>query len=208
MDLVTADIRTELSPEAVQNCILEAALRLGEQAGSWDAVHVHEVAREAGVTMDELGRHFDDKDAIGEAYFDRADAAMLALGRSPGWGELAIPERLFRLVTAWLDTLAPHRRLAFGMLRYKIQPEHIHLQARGVARISRTVQWIRESAMLPSTGRRRELEEAVLTSIYLTTLMLWFADESPGGERSKRLLRTLLARADGGARWLDALRPR
>ena len=43
------------------------------------------------------------------------------------------------------------------------------MQARGIMRISRTVQWIREIAMLPSVGWRRELEEATLTTIYLTT---------------------------------------
>jgi AcrR family transcriptional regulator len=200
------DTSAESTPDAlrqtVRRNIVQAALRLGEEAGSWDAVHVHAVAREAAISLEELRRHFPDKDGIAEGYFDIADAALLSVSNDPGWSELEIRERLYRAVMAWLDALAPHRRLAVGMLGYKLQPEHLHLQARGIARISRTVQWIREVAMLPSVGWRRELEEAVLTTIYLTTFSSWLTDKSAGSERTRRLLERLLARAEKGALWL------
>jgi ubiquinone biosynthesis protein COQ9 len=186
--------------------IVQTALRLGEQAGSWDGVHVHAVACEAGIPLDELNRHFGGKDEIAEGFFDLADEAMLANARQPGWAQLRASERLFRAITAWLDVLAPHKRLVRQMLGYKLQPEHIHLQVRGVARISRTVQWFRETAMLPATGWRRELEEAVLTSIYLATFSAWLMEPSGSGERSKRLLRSLLQRVDDGVRWVPILR--
>jgi len=38
------------------------------------------------------------------------------------------------------------------MLGYKMHPEHIHLQVRGVARISRTVPWWREVALAERGG--------------------------------------------------------
>jgi ubiquinone biosynthesis protein COQ9 len=186
--------------------IVQTALRLGEQAGSWDGVHVHAVACEAGIPLDELNRHFGGKDEIAEGFFDLADEAMLANARQPGWAQLRASERLYRAITAWLDVLAPHKRLVRQMLGYKLQPEHIHLQVRGVARISRTVQWFRETAMLPATGWRRELEEAVLTSIYLATFSAWLMEPSGSGERSKRLLRSLLQRVDDGVRWVPILR--
>jgi len=186
----------------VERDIVQTALRLGEEAGSWDAVHVHAVAREAGISLEDLSRHFQDKDAIAEAYFDNADAALLSVGSEAGWSELDIRERLFRAVMTWLDALEPHRRLALGMLRYKLQPEHLHLQARGIARISRTVQWIREVSMLPSVGWRRELEEAALTTIYLTTFSCWLTDKSAGSERTRGLLKRLLAGAEQGAAWI------
>ena len=188
--------------QTVRLSIIRTALRLGEEAGSWDAVHVHAVAREAGISLEELREHFPDKDAIAEGYFDIADDALLAVSNEAGWGELQIRERLYRAVMAWLDALAPHRRLAVGMVGYKFHPEHLHLQARGIARISRTVQWIREVAMLPSVGWRRELEEAVLTTIYLTTFSRWLTDKSAASERTRRLLERLLATAEQGALWL------
>jgi hypothetical protein len=85
------------------------------------------------------------------------------------------------------------------MLRYKLQPEHLHLQALGITRISRTVQWWREAARLPSTGWRREVEEAALTAIYLSTFAFWLNDDSPSAARTHQLLDGLLSVAEFAA---------
>lgn len=181
-----------------QHRILDAALDLGERLG-WDAVHLHEIARELGLSLADVGKHFDQKDDIAEAWFDRADAALLTVPESPGWLALSPRQRLHRAIRAWLDALAAHRRLTAAMLRYKVQPEHVHLQALGLLRVSRTVQWIREAAWLPSVGWRREVEEAVLTGIYLSTFARWLWDDSPGSERTDALLDRLLGLAERGA---------
>lgn len=199
MDLSLAPIADGMQEDAVRRSVVHTALRLAEQAGSWDAVHVHAVARELGMGLDELNRYFGDKDAIAEGFFDMADAALLAAGRQPGWAALPIRERLFRAIMTWLEALAAHRRLVPGMLGYKMHPEHVHLQVRGIGRISRTAQWIRETSMLPSTGWRREVEEAVITTIYLTTFARWMKDSSRGAESTRRLLKRLLATAERGA---------
>lgn len=186
------------SDDAVRRRIVLGALRLAQAAGGWDAVHLHAVAREAGVTMEELHRHFPYKDRITEGLFDMADAALTAAADAQNWPRLALRERLFITMAAWLDTLAPHRRIVTDMLGYKMHPEHIHLQVGGVARISRTVQWWREVALSPSTGWRRELEETVLTTIYLTTFARWMTDSSPGAAHARRQLRLALALAERG----------
>jgi AcrR family transcriptional regulator len=182
----------------VREAILDAALGLGEQSG-WDAVQLHEVAQTLGITLADVRRHYEHKDALAEAWFDRADAALLATAQSPGWIDLTPRQRLQRAIGAWLDALAPHRGLTAAMLRYKFQPEHIHLQVLGVMRISRTVQWIRDVALLPEVGWRREIGEAALTTIYLTTFTRWLADDSPAAERSKALLERLLGLAERAA---------
>ena len=205
MDIATTPLPT-VSQDTVRRQVVQVALRLALQAGSWDAVHVHAVAREAGLSLDDVRQHFADKDAIAEGFFDIADEALLRAPRQPGWGQLPIRERLSRAITAWLEALAPYRSLALGMLLYKMHPEHLHLQARGVARISRTVQWIREVAMLPSVGWRRELEEGVLTSIYLATFSCWLTDRTEGAARTRRLLQRLLGRAEQVAVWLGSPR--
>lgn len=201
MDISAAPVAA-VSDAAVKRTIVHAALAIAERAGSWDAVHVHDVAREAGMTLSELRRFVGDKDQIAEAFFDFADEAMLATADATDWRRLDTRERLHRALMAWLDALAPHRRAVRAMLGYKLHPEHIHLQVRGVMRISRTVQWLRETAMFPSTGWRREVEEAVLTTIYLTTFAHWMVDASPHSERTRRRLQAVLARAARGAKWL------
>ena len=199
MDLSLDSLSGGVQEDAVRRGIVQTALRMAEQAGSWDAVHVHAVARELGMDLEELSRYFGDKDAIAEGFFDFADAALLAAGRHPGWAALPIRERLFRAIIAWIDALAAHKRLVPGMLGYKLRPEHVHLQVRGVARISRTVQWIRETAMLTSTGWRREVEETVITTIYLATFSRWLVDSSRSSASTRRLLRRLLDAAERGA---------
>ena len=85
------------------------------------------------------------KDDLVEAFFDRADHALLNLP-IPGNLEASVPERLHIAIFSWFDALAEHRTLIPQMLGYKLEPLHIHLQAAGITRISRTVQWFMEVA--------------------------------------------------------------
>ena len=182
----------------LRNKILDTALALGEQAG-WDAVQLHAIAQAMGITLADIHRHYPQKDAIAEAWFDRADEALLAAPALPGWKQLSVPHRLHGALFAWLGALAPHRRITCEMLRYKLHPEHVHLQALGAMRNSRTVQWIREVAFLPSAGWRREVEEAALTAIYLSAFAYWLNDASPGARRTHAFVDRLLRLADRAA---------
>jgi ubiquinone biosynthesis protein COQ9 len=188
--------------QLAKTAILDVALHLAQRS-SWDAIHLYEVAREMGVGLADIQRHYPNKDALAEAWFDLADAALLRLANTPGWQQLPQRQRLQLAYTAWLETLAPHRRITREMLGYKLQPEHVHLQVRGIMRTSDTVQWIREVSMLPEAGWRRELAETVLTTIFLTVFTHWLFDESPGARRTRTLLETLLRGADFGSRWLQ-----
>jgi AcrR family transcriptional regulator len=186
--------------------ILNTALELGEVHG-WDELHLHDIARTLDLTLADIHRHYSQKDDLAEAWFDRADRALVSIAASPGWESLSPRDRLFRAIMAWLDALAPHRELSAAMLRYKFQPEHLHLQALGVTRVSRTVQWIREAACLPGAGLRRELEETALTATYLITFARWLRDDSPGAQRTRDLLDRLLTGAERAAQGLDSIMP-
>jgi ubiquinone biosynthesis protein COQ9 len=175
--------------------ILDVALSLGE-ASAWEAVHLHAIASELGTSLNEVRRHFPQKDALVEAWFDRADQAALALHDGREFTALPRDERLQRLIMTWLDALAPHRRLTREMLAYKLEPGHVHLQAQGILRISRTVQWFREAAHHDSRGARRILEESLLTMIYLTAFTRWLYDDSPDFSDTRRLLEQSLRRME------------
>ena len=178
--------------------ILDTALDLGERRG-WDAVHLHDIAAVMEIPIADIQRCYPHKDAIAEAWFDRAEAALVAMAGTQGWMELSPRQRLFRTIVGWLDSLANHKELTAAMLRYKAQPDHLHLHVQGLIRISRTVQWIRETAALPETGWRRELQEIALTGIYLSTLSRWLADDSPNNTRTHALLDRLLSIAEQAA---------
>ena len=177
------------------DAILDIALTLAEERG-WEAVRLHRVAAAAGITLDDIRRHYREKDALIDAWFDRADAAALALAASGELAALTPRERLFRLIMAWLAALAPHHRVTRQMILSKCEPGHLHIQIPAVMRISRTVQWLREGAMLEDSGLARALAETAVTGIYLATFLCWLGEEDAETPRTRRLLDGLLARAE------------
>ncbi len=80
------------------------------------------------------------------------------------------------------------------MLVYKLEPGHIHLQALGIMRISRTVQWFSEAARHDSTGLQRIVDECALSTIYLASFARWLFDDSANNRKSKDFLNTALRR--------------
>ena len=179
----------------MQDHILESALVLGAQRG-WDAVHVYDIADAMHLPVADVERCYRNKDEIAEAWFRRADQAVAACANQPGWMALTVRERLSRAVRAWFAPLEQHKAIAIAMLRYKVQPDHIHLVIQGILRTSATVQWMREAARVPSTGLRRELEEPVLTAIFLGTLAAWLVERTPGTPRAWTWLELQLALAE------------
>lgn len=159
--------------------IVDMALELGEQRG-WRRLHLHEIAAALSLPLATLMQQFPDQDAIAEAWFDRADAALLACAERPDWAARTPRERLEASLLAWWAALAPHRQLSAQMLGYKLQPEHLHLQGRGLLRISRTVQTWREVARLRSNGWRREAEEALLSAIFVSSFARWLHSPPQG----------------------------
>lgn len=190
----------------LQQRILETALQLAE-ARSWEEVHLHSIADELGITLDQIRRHYPQKDDIAEAWFDRADHAVLSERASEEFLALNSRERLRQIIMTWLGALAPHRRVTRQMLLYKLEFGHVHLLALGIMRISRTVQWFREAAYQGTTDLRRVVEETALTSIYLVTFARWLYDDSAGSEATARLLDRLLRRAEFCAHTLGRFIP-
>jgi ubiquinone biosynthesis protein COQ9 len=175
----------------LQDRILDKALEQAE-ASSWDRLHLHAVAEALNISLDEIRQYFSQKDDLVEAWFDRADRALLSAAHSEGFLDLPLYERLHQVIVSWLDALAPHRRLTREMLAYKFEFGHIHLQALGIMRISRTVQWFSEAAYHDSTGLQRIIDECALTTIYLTTFARWLFDDSVNSRKSKDLLNAAL----------------
>ncbi|HET9664037.1 MAG TPA: hypothetical protein VFP00_07400 [Burkholderiales bacterium] len=167
--------------------IVDAAIALAEQS-SWEAVRLHAVAAALDIPLDEIRRHFREKEDVVDAWFDRADSAMLREAEAPGFLGLTPRERVRRLILTWLGALAAHRRVTRQMIYGKLEPGHLHIQIPGLMRVSRTVQWIREAAQRDATYVRRALEETGLTTIYLMTFFHWMNDESPGAIRTERFL--------------------
>lgn len=184
-----------------REAIVDAALVLAEQS-SWEAVRLYEVADHLGAELAAIQTHFREKEEVADAWFDRADAAMVAAAAQPRVQALPSSERLHYLIMVWLEALSSHRRVTREMIKGKLEPGHLHVQIPAVLRISRTVQWLREAARRDGAGLHRGLEETVLTSIFVTTFTGWLSDDSEGAKATRDRLSRLLHGAAWMARWV------
>lgn len=178
--------------------IVDAAIALAEET-SWEAVRLHQVAARSGIGLAEISRHFREKDELIDAWFDRADAALLELAAVSWMPSLPPRERLQRLTMVWLEALAPHQRVTREMILAKLEPGHLHIQFPAIMRISRTVQWLREAALLSDHGLRRGLAESALTAIFVATFVYWLGDDTADAAQTRHFLERQLALAERAA---------
>lgn len=177
------------------NLILDTALEIAETT-SWENLHLFQIAERLNISLYQIKQFFPQKDDLVEAWFDRADAAILELKSTDEFFHLSSADRLENVIMTWFGQLETHHRITRQMLAYKLEFGHIHLQVLGVMRISRTVQWFREAAHLETTGLRRIFGETVLTSIYLLSFAKWLSDTSSGNDKTRLFLGKHLKRAE------------
>jgi len=174
--------------------IVDAALELAEQS-RWEAVRLHQISAHTGIPLSDIHHLFGEKEDLIDAWFDRADQALLKVANAPGFLTKTMAERLHTLLMAWLDALAGHRKATRDMVWGKLEPGHLHYQINGLLRVSRTVQWWREAAGLTTTLPLRAFEEVALTGIYLATFVYWMCDETENSSATQRFLHDRLEQA-------------
>ena len=176
--------------------ILEAALDRAGEVG-WDAVRLVDIAADLGVPASDVLALYRDKDAVADAWFGRALAAMLAVP-GEGFAELPPDRRVEACLLAWFGALAPRRAVTVQMLRGKLHAGHPHHWVPMAFNLSRTIHWLREAAALPAAygTRRAQLEEIGLTTLFLATLAVWSRDDSDGQQRTREILRRRLDQAE------------
>jgi AcrR family transcriptional regulator len=183
-------------PQSLRDRIVDTAIDLAEQEG-WEDLRLRKVAERCGVDLPDVLSEFRDIDAVADAWFERALAAMLQPpeqgfpGRSAG-------ERVHAVMMRWFEANAAHRRVTGEMIRTKLYASHPHHWVPMVFNLSRLIHWVREAAMLDAGGRRRQAEEIGLTLVFLRTLREWLRDGTPGHEHTRRYLTRRLV-------WLDWL---
>ncbi|MDP2713748.1 TetR/AcrR family transcriptional regulator [Rheinheimera sp.] len=175
--------------------ILDTALQLAAKTG-WEQLTLQQIATALHISLADIYRHYRQKDDLVDAWFDRADLALLSAQISK---ELPATTRLQQAIQHWLAALAPYHKLTGQMLLYKLEPGHIHLQLDGILRISRTVQWLREAAGLTASGTARIGQELALSSLFVAVFIYWLNDSSAGQQRSLKILQRKL-------QWGDAVR--
>lgn len=181
-------------PSTVRERVLDAALELAEERG-WANVRLYQVAERAGVPLAAIGAEFRDLDALANAWFARALAAIERIAPEALAGQPA-PERLHLVIMRYFEALAPHRDVTGEILRAKLYPSHPQHWVPLIFDLSRLIHWFLDAARIASTGRARQMAEIGLTAIFLGSLRVWLRDDSAGSERTRSYLRRRLAAAD------------
>lgn len=174
-----------------QRVILDKAVELALES-SWQSFTLLQLASSLNCSMNDIRAHFRSKDDIAESLFDQADKAMLDLTTQQYYLSLTNDERLFESIMCWFESLAPYKRLVREILAYKLEPGHFHLQAHGITRVSRTVQWFIEAAAREHTGLSKIADEVALTGAYLASFSYFLLDYSESHKSTRALLKRLI----------------
>ena len=159
------------------NALLDGALELASSQG-WESFTMSQLADRLGVSLADIYPLIKQKDDLAEVLFDRADLNMLKESESEEFQKATQKEKLIRLIHCWLTTLSPYHPMVRQMFAYKLEFGHLHLQAYGLMRISRTVQWILHASDASLTGIHRIKEEIILTQLYLAAVTYWLVQAS------------------------------
>ncbi len=170
--------------------ILDATLEQADRVG-WDNVYLADVALGLRMPLMDVQRHYRDLDAVADAHFARALAAMLAA--SPRVRARDPKERIEALLGAWFEALRPRAKTSWAMLAGKLYPFHPHHWVPLVFSLSRLIQWLRDAAFLRAGFPRRPGEEIFLSALFVFALIAWRGD----GQAGERRARALIARALG-----------
>lgn len=177
--------------------ILHQAIALAIET-SWASLNLTQLADSLDCPVADIGRQFRSKDDLAEAFFDQADQSVWALAADEAFRELSNEEKLFECIICWLESLSSYKPLVKEMLAYKFEPGHFHLQAHGITRISRTVQWFLDVSEREYTGLKSIADEFAITSAYLTALGCFLHDNSESNSKTRGLLRRLIQQIDRG----------
>lgn len=202
MTMIAIQDSSRSEASAFADLVVDEAVRQAEERG-WQAVRLSDVARNLELPMSVVLERFRDMDAVANAWFQRGWRAMLAEKPETfdDWPERV---RIEHCLQAWFDTFAAHRRVTVQMLRTKAHLPHPHTWVPLVFDLSRTVQWLREAARLEARygTRRAQLEEVVLTSLFVAALAVWARDTSEGQSKTRQFIDKRLKRGESWMRWV------
>lgn len=186
----------ETEPD-LRSRIVDAAFALAETQG-WHDVSLNDVAARLGVGLPEIAAEFRDRDAIADAWFARALAAMLAVPEEER--ALAPSARAAACMLRWLSAQQAHAAVAGQVLATRLWPSHPHHWLPMVFSLSRLVNWWLDAAGIEHAGLRRMAEEVRLTAIVLRLLAAWQMDARNNQAHSLPRVRAVL---DRRLAWLD-----
>ncbi len=186
------ELKAAAKSEETRERIFNAALALFHRRG-FEAATMREIAAEADVATGAAYYYFASKDAIIMDFYRRSSAEMqskmeLALKNASG-----LEQRLRELIRVKLEHFSANREILRALLRNGADPKHplspFSPETSEIRDID--IAWFRRILIDSGVRIPRDLEPHmpdVLWFFQMGVIFFWVIDESPGQERSKRLL--------------------
>jgi AcrR family transcriptional regulator len=181
--------------------IIDAALALIPTEG-WRGLSLAAIATAAEVPVLQVYRTFRSKQAILCGFVRRVDETVLAEPPAPEADERP-RDRLFDLLMRRFDALQQYKA-ALDVLRRELPSDPITAVCAG-ALLLRSMRWMLEVVDIPTGGIRGAIAVRLATAAYLSTMRVWYRDDSPDLSRTMATLDARLRRVE---RWLVPSRSR
>ena len=179
--------------EAIRERIVKAALTLFQTKG-FDATTTKAIARKAGIAEGTVFNYFKSKDDIALHFFEEeVDHAIAAVRDNPRLRKAGLEEKLFALVHAQLEYLAPYERFIGSALIHALKPSsplgpfsHRAMELRH--RYLRFVEELIEDSIPTKQNPLGFLAPEVFWIYYMGALLYWLYDSSEGKQNTLAFL--------------------
>jgi AcrR family transcriptional regulator len=172
--------------------IIDALMALAGER-DWQRIGLQAVAERAGIPLSQLRQAYDGRLAILADLARRTDEAVLA-GLDPEMGEEAPRERLFDVLFARFEALAPYRAGLRGLAEGARRDPLLGLALNGI--VVRSMAWMLTAAGIPATGPGGALRAQGLALVWARVMRVWFDDDDPGLARTMAALDRRLREAE------------
>ena len=178
---------------AIRERIVKAALSLFQTKG-FDSTTTKAIARKAGIAEGTVFNYFKSKDDIALHFFEAAvDSAMVAVRDNPRLQKAPLEEKLFALVHAQLEYLAPYENFIGAAMIHALKPSsplgpfsHRAMELRH--RYLRFVEELIDESIPKKKNPLGFMAPEVFWIYYMGALLYWLYDSSEGKQHTLAFL--------------------
>jgi AcrR family transcriptional regulator len=181
-----------MATDKTRKRIIDALMALAAER-DWEAIGLADVAERAGLPLARLRQAYDGRLAILAELARRTDEAVLA-GLDPQMAEEAPRERLFDVLFARFEALAPYRDGLRGLAAGAGRDPFLALALNRIAVTS--MAWMLTAAGIPATGAIGAARAQGLALVWARVMRVWFDDDDPGLARTMAALDRRLREAE------------
>lgn len=179
--------------EAVRRRIVDAALALFQSKG-FDETTTRQIARKARLAEGTIFNYFETKEDIALFFLElEVEHAITTVRTTPRLRRAPLEEKLFALIEAQLDFLAPHEKFIGAAFMHALRPtskiafsmQALDLRNRYIAFVQELIQ---ESESVPPGSLLSWAAPSAFWIYYVGILLYWLNDTSPGKQHTLALL--------------------